>query len=277
MSLDAPVAVKFRRMSFNLEAQQLPKHWYADSPGLSHFFSALSAVFPDGEKYFIDSVRAYEDAIQDPELRQRVREFVRQEGHHTHHHRLFNQCLQAQGVSMDRCAGIAQKILDRSRKEDPPLVQLALTTAFEHFTAMMGDWLLRQTQPCGDMHPAAHPLWVWHAVEETEHKAVAFDVYTVAGGDYWTRVRAMIRVTRIFIPRIHQMQCILLAEDPAPLRLRDLARCMRYLYGRGGFMRSMIPNYLRYFRRDFHPWQDDNSHLIAAWQDTVQRSIAPAA
>lgn len=277
MSLDAPVAVKFRRMSFNLEAQQLPKHWYADSPGLSHFFSALSAVFPDGEKYFIDSVRAFEHVIQDPQLRQDVREFVRQEGHHTHHHRLFNECLQAQGVSMDRCAQIAQTILNRSREQDSPLVQLALTSAFEHFTAMMGDWLLRQTQPCGDMHPAAHPLWVWHAVEETEHKAVAFDVYTAAGGDYWTRVRAMIRVTRIFIPRIHQMQCILLAEDPAPLRLRDLARCVRYLYGRGGFMRSMIPNYLRYFRRDFHPWQDDNSHLLAAWQDTVQRSIAPAA
>jgi len=264
-------------MSFNLEAQQLPRHWYADSPALSHFFSALSAVFPDGEKYFIDSVRAYEEIIEEPELRQQVREFVRQEGHHTHHHRLFNQCLQSQGVSMDRCAEIAQRILNRSRETDSPLVQLALTTAFEHFTAMMGDWLLRQSQPCGDMHPAAHPLWVWHAVEETEHKAVAFDVYTAAGGDYWTRVRAMIHVTRIFIPRIHQMQLLLLAEDPAPLRMRDLLRCLRYLYGRGGFMRSMIPNYLRYFRRDFHPWQDDNSHLIAAWQATVQRSIAPAA
>jgi predicted metal-dependent hydrolase len=244
---------------------------------LSHFFNALSAVFPDGEKYFIDSVRAYEDLIQDPDLRQSVREFSRQEGHHTHHHRLFNQRIQSLGVSMDRCAEIARKILKRSQDEDPPMVQLAMTAAFEHFTAMMGDWLLRQAQPCGDMHSAAHPLWVWHAVEETEHKAVAFDVYTAAGGDYWTRVKAMIRVTSIFIPRIHQMQIILLAEDPAPLRMHDLLRTFRYLYGRGGLMRDLIPSYLRYFRRDFHPWQDDNSHLIAAWRQTVQRSIAPAA
>lgn len=277
MSVGAPVTLKFRRMSFDLEAQQLPKHWYADSPCLSHFFSALSAVFPDGEKYFIDSVRAFEDVIEDEALRRSVREFARQEGHHTHHHRLFNQCIQAHGVSMDRCAEIAREILDRSRKKDSPLEQLALTSAFEHFTAMMGDWLLRQSQPCGDMHSAAHPLWVWHAVEETEHKAVAFDVYTAAGGDYWTRVKAMLRVTRIFIPRIHQMQIILLREDSTPLSLRDLARCVRYLYGRGGFMSSMIPSYLRYFRRDFHPWQDDNSHLIEAWQPTVQRSIVPAA
>jgi uncharacterized protein len=264
-------------MSFDLEAQQLPKHWYAESPGLSHFFNALSAVFPDGEKYFIDSVRAYENLVQDPELRQRVREFARQEGHHTHHHRLFNQRLQALGVDMDRCASIAREILDRSRREDPALDQLANTVAFEHFTAMMGDWLLRQTKPCGDMHAAALPLWVWHAVEETEHKAVAFDVYTAAGGDYWTRAKAMLRVTRIFIPRIHQMQLMLLAADPTPVRLRDLAGCFRYLYGSGGFMRAMIPNYLQYFRRDFHPWQHDNSHLIAAWQQTLQHSIAPAA
>ena len=277
MSFDAPVQVKFRRMSFDLEAAQLPKYWYAQSPALSHFFNALSAVFPDGEKYFIDSVRAYEDMISEPQLRARIREFCRQEGHHTHHHRLFNQRLQALGVSMERCAEIANQILNRSRKHDSPMMQLATTAAFEHFTAMMGDWLLRQSQPCGDMHPAAHPLWVWHAVEETEHKSVAFDVYTAVGGDYWTRVRAMLRVTRIFIPRIHQMQFMLLAEDKTPVRLRDLARCARYLYGRGGFMRDMIPNYLQYFRRDFHPWQDDNSHLIAAWQQTIQRSIAPAA
>ena len=277
MSLVAPVAVTFRRMSFDFEGRALPKHWYADSPALSCFFNALSAVFPDGEKYFIDSVRAYEDVLTDPDLKQRVREFVRQEGHHTLHHRLFNERLQSLGVAMDRCAAIAKQILDRSRKRDSQLMQLAMTAAFEHFTAMMGDWLLRQPQPCGDMHEAALPLWVWHAVEETEHKAVAFDVYTAAGGDYWTRVRAMLRVTRIFIPRIHQMQAMLLAEDRGSLRLTDVARCLRYLYGTGGFMRAMIPNYLRYFRRDFHPWQDDNSHLIAAWQQTVQRSIVPAA
>lgn len=277
MSFRAPVAVTFRRMSFDLEEQQVPRHWYAESPALSHFFSALSSVFPDGEKYFIDSVRAFEHVITDPKLREEVREFVRQEGHHTHHHRLFNQCLAAQGVDMAWCAGIGQKVLNTSRANDSEMVQLAKTVAFEHFTAMMGDWLLRQTQPCSDMHPAAHPLWVWHAVEETEHKAVAFDVYKAAGGDYWTRVKAMLRVTSIFIPRIHQMQIVLLARDPAPLRWRDLVRCVRYLYGRGGFMRSMIPNYLRYFRSDFHPWQDDNSHLIEAWRPTVQRSILPAA
>ena len=33
------------------------------------------------------------------------------------------------------------------------------------------------------------------------------------------------------------------------------------------------PGFLRYFRRDFHPWQDDNSHLLTAWQ-TASSSLS---
>ncbi|HKU38025.1 MAG TPA: metal-dependent hydrolase, partial [Polyangiales bacterium] len=99
-----------------------------------------------------------------------------------------------------------------------------------------------------------------------------------AGGDYRTRVHAMLRVASIFIPRIHQMQLMLLAGDPSRLSLRDVLFCARYLYGRGGFIRAILPGFLRYFRRDFHPWQDDNSHLLAAWQTpSVSLSIPPAA
>src|SRR5262245_47306627 len=124
--------VKFRRMSFAFEAAGLPKYWCGQSQSLSHFFNALSAVFPDGEQYFIDAVRAFESVVDDPRLQRDVREFTRQEGHHTHHHRRFNRALQGMGVSMDRCADIAKRILEDSRRRDSPLMQLALTAAFEH-------------------------------------------------------------------------------------------------------------------------------------------------
>lgn len=271
----APVDVTFRRMDFPLETSKLPKYWYADSPSLTHFFNALSAVFPEGEKYFIDSVRAFESAVHDPRLKAQVREFTRQEGHHNLHHRHFNRVVQAMGVSMDRCAAIGLRILEHSRRRDSELKQLAMTVAFEHFTALMGDWLLRNTETHGnDAHPAAAPLWMWHAVEETEHKAVAYDVYKAAGGGYWLRALAMVRATANFIPRIHQMQVLLLREDPTPISVRDLLRCVQYLYGRGGLISDLLPGYLRYFRPDFHPWQDDNSELIAAWQAKYGQYVA---
>ena len=277
--VEAPVDVTFRRMDFALDAQALPRHWYAQSPSLTHFFNALSGVFPDGEKYFIDSVRAFEGELRDATLKAQVREFTRQEGHHTLHHRHFNRLVEGMGVSMERCADIAKDILNRSRREDSKLMQLAMTAAFEHFTALMGDWLLRQdAAQRSDVAPAALPLWMWHAVEETEHKAVAFDVYQAMGGSYWLRVHAMLRVTAIFIPRIHQLQIALLLEDPTPISLRDLLHCVKYLYGSGGMIRDILPGYLRYFRRDFHPWQDDNSQLLSVWQAKYGHyAIAPAA
>jgi hypothetical protein len=265
-------------MDFPLEQSELPKYWCAESPSITHFFNALSAVFPDGERYFIESVRACESELRDPKLKAQVREFSRQEGHHTHHHREFNRLVQAMGVSMDRCAAIGRQILDRSRRNDSPHLQLAMTAAFEHFTALMGDWLLKaDAEQRTDVHPAAAPLWLWHAVEETEHKAVAYDVYQVVCGSYWLRSFAMLRVTAIFLPRIHQMQLLMLREDPTSIRFRDLAHCARYLYGRGGFIRGLLPGYLRYFRRDFHPWQDDNSHLVSAWQAKYGHYAVPSA
>jgi predicted metal-dependent hydrolase len=236
-------------------------------------------VFPDGEKYFIDSVRAFEDQLQDATLKAQVREFTRQEGHHTLHHRHFNRLIQDMGVSLERCADVAKEILERSRREDSKLMQLAMTAAFEHFTALMGDWLLRRdAAQRSDIAPAALPLWMWHAVEETEHKAVAFDVYQAVGGSYWLRVHAMLRVTTIFLPRIHQLQLQMLYEDPSPFSLRDLAHCVKYLYGRGGTIRGILPGYLRYFRRSFHPWQDDNASLLSAWQTRYGNfAVSPAA
>jgi predicted metal-dependent hydrolase len=274
----SPVDVTFRRMDFSLDSSKLPKYWYAESPSLTHFFNALSAVFPEGEKYFIDSVRAFESAVRDPRLTAQVREFTRQEGHHNLHHRHFNRLVQAMGVSMDRCAEMGMRILERSRRRDSELKQLAMTVAFEHFTALMGDWLLHNAEKHSeDVHPAAAPLWMWHAVEETEHKAVAYDVYQAAGGGYWLRVLAMVRATANFIPRIHHMQVLLLREDPTPVSVRDLLRCAQYLYGRGGLISALLPGYLRYFRPDFHPWQDDNSELIAAWQAKYGQYVAAQA
>lgn len=271
------IAIKFRRMELDFEGAELPRDWYANSQSLTHFFNALSAVFPDGEQYFIEAVRAFEHVVQAPLLLEQVREFTRQEGHHTHHHRRFNRAVAAMGVAMERCADIAKSVLGRMRARGSALTQLAETAAFEHFTALMGDWLLRRAALGGDMHPSAARLWTWHAAEEIEHKAVAFDVYNAAGGGYWRRIAAMLYVTAQFIPRIHQMQLILLAGDPRPLKLRDLLFCARYLYGRGGFISALVPGYLSYFRRDFHPWNDDNSRLLSAWSAPQPTHSTPSA
>src|SRR4029079_15061731 len=65
----------------------------------------------------------------------------------------------------------------------PPISNLALTAALEHFTATLAELLLTDEDARAMFgEPAARDLFVWHALEESEHKAGAFDVYRAAGG-----------------------------------------------------------------------------------------------
>ena len=61
-----------------------------------------------------------------------------------------------------------------------PLARLAATVALEHLTAILAAALLDgRSGSLAGADPRVAELWRWHAVEETEHKSVAFDVYAV--------------------------------------------------------------------------------------------------
>ena len=108
-------------------------------------------------------------------------------------------------------------------------------------------------------------LWIWHAIEETEHKAVAFDVYQATGGSYLLRVLVMAQAMIAFPIAVGTIALLLLAGDRKLFDLRDLRRFIGFAWSRGGFVRDIGPSLKAYFRRDFHPWNDDNHELIEAW------------
>src|SRR5438270_640835 len=75
-------------------------------------------------------------------------------------------------------------------------------------------------------------LLMWHALEEAEHKAVAFDVYRAVGGTERMRKAAMWVVHANFVFETGLWTLISLAKDPAawrhPLRvLQGLWRLRR--------------------------------------------------
>ena len=142
-----------------------------------------------------------------------------------------------------------------------------MTCALEHFTAILAERIINDTEDREAMHPAIRPLWVWHALEETEHKAVAFDVYRAVGGGYLRRVLVMSLTTIVFIGVAAYFQARLLAADPAPFSLRDYLGGFDHLWGRRGAFRKLIPHYLAYYRPSFHPNDRDASELIAWARD----------
>jgi len=243
------------------------KDWHAQGPWVTHFFNALSLLFPSGELFFMDSVRHYRDRVHDPELKRQIQGFIGQEAMHSREHLRYNDMLQAAGLPAHKLDGRLRMILDFQKKHFPPAFNLGITIALEHYTAMLADLMLRDPSRFGDSVEGYRQMWMWHALEETEHKSVAFDVWNAALkpglGRYLIRVGSMLSTTLMFWLVVFDFHVrLLIADRKAGHQLKGCWTMLKYLFGRHGvFPRIALP-WLDYFKPGFHPWDHDNrEHL----------------
>lgn len=240
--------------------------WHGGDPIATAFYNALSATFPKGEKLFIDSVRAFRDGAS-PKLAAEIRAFVTQEAMHTREHQEFNDKLEAAGYDI---APLLRDVDDRLAllAGRPMIASLAATMALEHFTAILAHELLRDPRHLAGADKASQDLWRWHAIEEVEHKGVAYDTWLHATKG-WTRAKRwkvksllMLIVTRNFLVDRTKGILELLRQDgftgPAVW-----ARVFWYAFGRPGMMRRVFRLWFLYFLPGFHPWKHDDRALIA--------------
>jgi len=244
-----------RNVELALDPTTVPRDWLDGDAYQTTFMNALSLLFPEGEQFFVKSVKAMQDRITDPELRREVVGFIGQEATHGREHRAFNELLVGHGFAEAPRIDLGLKrFLQRVRKVLSPQSQLATTAALEHFTAMLAEQLLRDARMRNAIHETVRPLWMWHALEESEHKAVAFDVYRAIGGGYARRATMMVLTTAT--------RGVLWK----PWRwLRGATRM--YIYP--GFLVRHLPAYLAYFRPGFHPNDRDTTALLATWRDEL--------
>lgn len=258
-----PVEIRVRKMGKDYAAT--PDYWFDNDPFLSMFFTAFSASLPDGEKQFIHSVRLFQDRITDPVLREEIRAFIGQEAHHAKEHDALNRMMADKGYSIPRIEKRMRRLFQWFRDNQPPEQQLANTVCAEHFTALMADYMLSKApENLGKMDPAMRNLWAWHAIEEAEHKAVAFDVYKQEVDDTWLLRRTMVLLT-VSIMAHTTYDAIQLLKEAGELRnLRSWRKGLGFLFGPKGMMASMAKDYFDFYRADFHPWQHDNRKALAA-------------
>lgn len=261
-----------RKMDFEFELEDIPRHWIKDNIFRSTFMNSLSCMFPEGERMFMDAVRDCQKLIEDPspELLSQIKGFIKQEAIHGHEHAQHNDFLRRWGYPIDKINRFEEREKIWMRKNVPASYRLAITCALEHFTAIMAHQVLTNPLATDGMHPQFKELWRWHAIEETEHKAVAFDVYQAAVGKYWLRVLTMLQVTFFFCLRTTIYQMIFLWKDGQLFNPRVWWQGLKFYFFENNF-RGLVPSifkdYLDYFRRDFHPWQHDNRDLLKDWND----------
>lgn len=266
------------QLDFGLDGD-IPTYWFAGDPFKTRFFDAMSVIFPEGERFFIACVRDFRDQVQDPQLQADIKDFIRQEAQHGLVHDQYNRRLKAQGIDVDRLEAITHHILFKLVRCHLPARQtLAETAAAEHLTAIMAHGFFERKSILDQADPRVRALYAWHAMEEIEHKAVAFDVMQkVARVGYLRRAWAMLVVTLSFNLHVLLNTRYMLKVDGFTgwQRLKLWAKGLGWLYGPGGLYMGLARHYLGYFRPGFHPWQTGQMRSYSLWLDTFNRTGDP--
>lgn len=264
-----------RRIRFSYPAGSLRKHYVpATGPGgsdgdlvMSHVVAVLSATFPPGEDFFVRSVRRYADRVSDPVLAEQVRGFIGQEVTHGREHRELNRRLQEMGYPTHRVARFVKWSLADATKRAPAILCLSYTAALEHYTATLASTLLSKPSAqrlLGDGE--VRNILLWHALEETEHKAVAFDVFRAAGGSERVRRLGFAIQTVGLLGLVAVATTLSMLRDPATYHPVRLARSLRALRHNPFLERDVIDRLRDYRRPGFHPDDHDDTELLDAWR-----------
>ncbi|MDN5512613.1 metal-dependent hydrolase [Acinetobacter sp.] len=259
------IGITVRKPQFNPHA--IRRHYFANSPIMSHLLTALSSTFPVGEQFFVHSVRNVRDQVKDEKLQAQIAAFIGQEAMHSKAHAEFNAAWRRDDYHLDRF----QAWLERKNsyvKGLHPKIQLAITCAFEHFTALLGGYILRHPEILASLDEDTIKLWVWHAIEEIEHRAVAFDVYQHVYGDDKVRRMIMRSVTTSFASLTFYSATRLLWQDKKK-SLPKVTGNLLGIYLIGKMFVQLLSEYLSYFKADFHPSEIDYSEIVKDWKQRL--------
>jgi predicted metal-dependent hydrolase len=265
---DPERVVPTRRISFEASLRGLPRRFAGDGDLIAgHIVAALSGVFPDGEDFFVRSVRHHRDRVTDPDLQRQVAGFIGQESVHGREHRALNRRLADLGYPTARVERLTRWGLGVRWRVAPARANLAATAALEHFTATLAELLMtdeRLRHMVG--HAEVRNLFLWHALEESEHKAVAFDVYKAVGGGERLRVWTMRALRYGFVAFMVVHVTLALLGDRDTYRARVLWRSLGRLRRSPVLSRDVWRRLCDYDRPDFHPDDRDTAALVAQWR-----------
>lgn len=268
------------RTNFDFKLNDIPRFWFGGDPFRTRLFDALSLTFPDGERYFIQCIRLFRDQIQDPDLQQRVADFIRQEAQHGIAHDNMNQVLIAQGMPIKKFIAHVNQRFTHALKRYPKQYNIAITAACEHLTALMASAFFSEKQTMQEAHPDIRALFAWHSIEEMEHRDVAYDVMIqVAHTPHAIRYFALVLVSVLMFGFTLQRTNGLLKADGFSLieRLKMAKRGLPWLIGASGILTRMQRDYLDWYHPHFHPNQHTIIRQYRVWVDMFEQTHDPIA
>ena len=261
MSNGAKVGIPPRRMK--IDYNKLSVNYYADDAVMTIFWNTLSMLFPEGEQFFVRAVRNYQDQIDNPTLRNEISGFIGQEAFHTLGHKGFNAHLESLGYPVKTVDKVLNQCLMFLNKRSPRLA-LYVTCILEHYTATLATQLLDDPVHNSSVLGEARHMWLHHAIEEVEHRAVSYDVLRSTGGDF-----TKLTVDALFIPVsvvFAAVVAVLFGYNlfTQKVTLRELRSITKLL----SLLKANTPKILDWFDSTFHPKLHNSKNI-----ETIKKEL----
>lgn len=243
--------------------KDLKRYWYQGCPARTYIFNAISIIVPAFEGLAISSIKPFEYNLKNSQLKKIVGDFISQESSHGSAFIQLNHVLKKQGYPVKKLQKLSLNFFKKFSSKLSSKTHLALTVATEHLTAVFSEITLND-RLFNNSEPVCKKLFLWHAVEEIEHKSVAIDVYNNISGGYLRRCGAMIFVSMIFFGLVAFNFFELIRHDKKLFNIKLYIKTISFLFFKERFFLKMCFGVFRFFKPKFHPWDKDDSSLIQA-------------
>lgn len=281
--MNAPVNTLYQvdpvvRKNLDFSLNNIGRHWFGNDPFKSRFFDSVSLLFPDGERYFIESVRKYRHLIKDEKLDQAVSDFIKQEAQHSIAHTKMNDVLETHGLPVTQITQEANEIFKWMSENFTPRFNLTLTAAFEHLTAMMCETFYGEKAVFEPADPYVRALLAWHAIEEMEHRDVAFDVMKKVGNvpELTRKFALIVAVLHMFGIGLIRTNALLRYDGYSfKERVKMFKTGLPWFIGSKGIFFKQTPMLLSWFKTGFHPSQHPIIAQYEVWVNTLSETGDP--
>jgi predicted metal-dependent hydrolase len=245
-------------------------------------FGAMSLVFPEGERFFIRSVKQFADKIDDAQLCQDIKDFIGQEAQHGRVHEIFNRAVLGHDYDIEPFlqwykSTMFDFVEQKATEILGPKLALSVTAAAEHFTATwaahglssgyLEEHITNQTML---------DFMQWHAVEEIEHKHVAFDVLQQIDDSYALRAAGML-FCAVLLPFVISVAFVSLAMQAKNADVFAFFRDAVAEAAGGGIVASFIPAIVQYLKPGFHPSDNDDYQVARRIAQGIEQRMAKVA
>lgn len=262
-----------RNVELSYDANKSYSFYYEENPVVTSLFVVLSAMFPPGEMFFIESIRNVRNQIKDEKLLEDIRAFIAQEAFHSREHKtLNNHLIHSNYPEVIEIEAKTKARLDKLRKLST-VEQVAATVVMEHYTATLARLLLTDQLIKRKTTQESRNLWEWHALEELEHKSVAFDVLNAIGGNSSkNRKLALARVAKLIMPIMFEYWIKILKRKDIRFSLKQLKDGVYLGFGgvnRLGILSKAFVDMLDVRDESFNPLHMQTEQLEAEFREKL--------